>query len=114
PVRVEVVRCAQDRDERVVDVAAEDVPAPGRGDELHRALRARAARVPQLVEGRLDVVDRREDVPRHTEAALCLEVVTAQPLCRGRRSRAKGAQRARLREPAELAPSRYLTLERRR
>jgi hypothetical protein len=76
--RAQVVRGAQDRVVRVADGAAEAVRAPGRGQELHRPLRARGTHVAVAVEVGLDEVDRGQDVPGDAEAALTLVVEAAE------------------------------------
>jgi hypothetical protein len=81
---MEVVRCADDRVVCILNIPAEPVPAPRRGYELHRALRAGRARTSQLAELRLDEVHGCEHVPRDPEPALGLSVVTQQIRCRAR------------------------------
>src|SRR5438270_7396225 len=58
---------------RVVDVPA-PVARPGRGHELHRALRPVDARLPQATEVRLDEVHGGEHLPCHPAAPLGLRV----------------------------------------
>ena len=74
----QVVGGAHDRVVRVVHVPAHPVGGPGRGDELHRALRAGGARVAHAAERRFDEVDGREHGPRDAEAPLGLAVVGEQ------------------------------------
>jgi hypothetical protein len=100
--RAKVVRGAANRVARVVDVAAEPVRAPGRREELHRALRSGDARVAQPAEVGLDVVDGGEHVPIDPEAALGRGVLAEQRLGRQRRADAEGGERARLRQSGEL------------
>ena len=102
-VRVQVVRSAEDRVVRVVDVAAESVRPPRRRHELHRALCAGGAVVAQLVECALDEIDRCEHVPPHAEAALTLPVVTDQRGGRQRPARAKAPAPRDRGQPPELA-----------
>jgi hypothetical protein len=101
-VGVEVVRGAEDRVTRVVDVPAEAVGPPGGGDELHGPLRAGDAVVPHLAERRLDEVDRGEELPPHAEPPLRRAVPEQELL--GSRRLAGPRARPRLlgREPAKI------------
>ena len=103
-VRVQVVRGAEDRVVRVVDVAAHAVRRPGRRDELHRPLRAGGAVVPHPAEGALDEVHRGQDLPADAEAALRLAVVPEQDAGGLRRAGAEAAPRLRRGERRELTP----------
>src|SRR5919201_2877782 len=107
-VCVQVVGRSEDRVARIVDVPAQAVGAPRRGQELHRTLRARRARVPELVEGRLDEVHGREHPPRDVEPALALGVVAAQPVRSLGPADAEAAERLRPGELHELAVGRDL------
>src|SRR5207248_2615792 len=73
-VGTKVIRGAEDGVVIVVDVARA-VRRPGRGHELHRSLRARAREAADAAHARLNEVDGREVVPRHTELGLGLLVV---------------------------------------
>src|SRR5207244_488548 len=66
----------------VLNVPPEPVPAPRRGYELHRTLRAGCARTSQLAKLRLDEVHGCEHVPWDPEPALGLLVVTQEIRCR--------------------------------
>src|SRR6266566_10051722 len=81
---MQVVGCAEDRVVRVVDISPEPVSAPGRGHELHRALRAGRARAAQLAELRLHEVHGCQHVPLDLESELRLSVVAQQFWCGAR------------------------------
>src|SRR5712691_871969 len=101
----QVVRCAENRVVRIVDVSPEPVRAPARRHELHRPLRTGGARAAELPERGLDEVDRGEDAPRNTEAPLALAVEAEQISGRPCRTNADCAPPKRRRDRVELAMS---------
>src|SRR5438477_427521 len=78
PGSLQVARSGEDRVTVAVHVAPGSVRGPGRGNELHRSLRARSRITADAAHAGLDEVDRCEEVPRHPKGRLGLLVVAHQ------------------------------------